>query len=166
MSFNFKEYMLDCATRLKDVGHTEDQLKFFRVSSIGHLDEVLSNLSNIEFPALLIQDNMEGNLGDHNTSNNYIDTPYYVFYIIKHVGHENHDQREEAKKECKTIGFKMLSKMVNDKRNLIHGLTFLQFVNIPYQTIGPIGDNCFGVMFSFSVSDNANLVYNANDWNL
>lgn len=166
MIFNFKEYMLDCAKRLKYVGHTENHPKFFRVSSIGHLDEVLSNLSNIEFPALLIQDNMEGNLGDQNISNNYIDTPYYVFYIIKHVEYENHDKREEAKIECKNIGLKILSKMVTDKRNLTHGLTFLQFVNIPYQTIGPIGDNCFGVMFSFSVSENADLVYNANDWDL
>jgi len=164
MSYNHKTYMLDCATRLTDIGHTEDAPKFFRISSIGHLDEVLSNLTQIQFPALLVHDNMEGSLGDRNTSNNYIDTPYYVFYIVKHVELEDHDGREAAKKECKTIGLKILSKMVHDKRDLLHGLTFLQFANIPYQTIGPIGDRCFGVMFSFSVSENANLIYDTNDW--
>ncbi len=162
--YNHINYMLDCATRLKEIGHTTETPKFFRVSSIGHLDELLSNLNKIEFPALMVDDNTDGTVGDRNKSDNYVDSPLFNFYIVKHVELEDHDARQTAKTDCKNIGFKILSKMARDKRKLLNGLTWLEFTNLPYQTIGPIGDNCFGVMFSFTVSNNANLFYNANDW--
>jgi len=163
--FDFITYMRDCATRLKDIGHSESSQKFFRISSLIQLDEVLGNLSEIAFPALLVHDNVEGTVGDINISDNYLDSSFYVFYVIKHVEYGNYQQQEDAKADCKAIGLKILSRMLRDKKRGNLGLTFLQFANIPYQTVGPLGDNCFGVMFSFSVPDTANLIYNAEDWN-
>lgn len=92
-------------------------------------------------------------------------TPYFVFYVVQHAGLEDYDAQQAAKEECKTIGFKIFSKMLREKRLDLNGLAFLDFTVVPYQTIGPIGDNCFGVMFSYSVTDMANITYNSNDWN-
>lgn len=160
--YNHKTYMLDCAIRLKAIGHTAEAPKFFRYSSLGHLDEMLSNLKKMEFPALGIPDNQDGSIG--NSHDNTVDTPQYDFCIVKHVDLEDHDAREAAKAECKAIGFKIIARLRYDARKLHHGLTFLSFSNIPYQTIGPIGDNCFGVLFSIHVADNANLVFVTEDW--
>lgn len=162
--YNHKTYMLDCATRLKAIGHTEAAPKFFRYSSLGHLDELLSSMNDIEFPALGIPDNQDGSLG--NAADNAVDTPQYDFCIIKHVDYEDHDARETAKAECKAIGLKIIARLRYDARKMQNGLTFLRFSNVPYQTIGPIGDNCFGVLFSIQVADTANVIYVAADWNL
>lgn len=162
--FDFITYMRDCATRLKDIGHTEETPKFFRISGLAQLDEVLGNLSDMGFPALLVHDNTEGIIADRATSDNYLDSPYYVFYVVEHVEYGNYEKQEEAKETCKAIGLKILARMLRDKKRGNLGLTFLQFSNIPYQSIGPVGDNCHGVMFSFSVADTANLIYDTNDW--
>jgi hypothetical protein len=165
MTFNFITYMRSCAETLKDIGHTEQTPKFFRISGLLELDEVLSNLSDMGFPAMLVHDNTEGVIADRAPSDNYLDTPYYVFYIVQHVSYADHDAQELAKAQCKTIALKILARMLRDKKRGKNGLTFLQFNNIPYQGIGPIGDNCHGVMFTFQVPDSANLIYNADDWN-
>jgi hypothetical protein len=164
MSFDFITYMQACATNLKDIGHSESSKKFFRISGLAQLDEVLGNLSDIAFPAILVHDNTEGSIADRSISDNYLDSPYFTFYIIDHVEYGNYQAQEEAKANCKAIGMKILAKMLRDKNRGNFGLTFLQFSNIPYQSIGPIGDNCYGVMFSFSVPDAADLIYNADDW--
>jgi hypothetical protein len=164
--FNFITYMRDCAEKLNSIGHTEETPRFFRISGLLQLDELLGNISNISFPALLVHDNTEGLIADRSVSDNYLDSPYLVFYVIQHVPYADYDAQQEAKADCKTIGLKILARMLRDKKHGLHGLTFMQFNNIPYQNIGPIGDNCHGVMFSFSVPDTANLIYNADDWNL
>jgi len=166
MAYDNDAYMLDCATRLKDIGHTEEVPKFARISGLTQLEEFLSNISKLQFPALLVHNNHEGRLGDPGRSDNYLDSPYFVFYVVKHAEYDNHDAQQEAKESCKNIGFKIIARMLRDKRNPVSnaGLMFLDFSNIPYQTIGPIGDNCFGVMFSFTVADTANITYNADDW--
>jgi hypothetical protein len=164
MIFNFKTYMLETAQKLKAIGHTDSEKKFFRVSGIGQLDELLSNLGIAQFPALIVEENQDGVLADRAPSDNYLDTPYFVFYIAEHVPLEDHDAREAAKLNCKLLGFKIIGRMLRHKRRGMFGLTFLNLRNVNYQTIGPIGDNCYGVMFSFTVSDTADIMYNADDW--
>lgn len=164
MAFEFKTYMLECAVKLKEIRHSEEKKKFFRISGLGHLDELLSNLSKAQFPALVIEENHDGTIGDRSISNNYMDTPYFVFYVVDHAPFDDHDARERIKLECKKTGLKILSRMLRHKIRGERGLMFLQFQSIPYQTIGPIGDNCYGTMFSFTVSDTANVVFNPDDW--
>lgn len=157
-------YMLDCATRLKDIAHTEDTPKFFRVSGLAGMEEYLQQLNEAQYPALMVHDNTDGAIGDPNRSSNYLDNPYYVFYVIDRPEYGNADQSEAVKKKCKVIGKKILAKMLRDKTRGLKGLDFLDFSNIPYQTIGPIGDQAVGVMFSFSVREDANIIYDGNDW--
>lgn len=164
MRFNFVEYMENCAIRLKSIGHKPETPKFFRISGIMQLDEVLGNLSKMSFPALLVDDNLEGMIADRSPSDNYLDTPYYVFHVVNHVPLGDFDRQEEVKRESKGIALKILAKMLRDKRRGLHGLTFLQFGNINYQAVGPLGDNCYGIMVSFTVPDTAPLVYDENDW--
>lgn len=162
--FDFIPYMLDCATRLKAIRHTEENPRFFRVSGLAGLEEYLQRLSEAQYPCLLVHDNQDGNVGDTSTSDNFLDNPYYAFYVVTRPEFGNADESETAKKLCKSIGFKILARMKRDKRNQVNGLAFLRFSSIPYQTIGPIGDQAVGVMFSFTVTDQASLVYNDADW--
>lgn len=162
--FDFIPYMKDCATKLKDIAHTDDNPKFFRVSGLAGLEEYMQRFTEAQYPALLVQDNQDGSIGDMNRSDNYLDNPYHVFYIVDRPEYGNADSSEATKKRCKAIGKKILAKMRRDKRNQANGLAFMNFSNVPYQSIGPIGDQAVGVMFSFTVPDQSDMVYNADDW--
>lgn len=165
--FNFKTYMLDCATRLKDIAHTNSVHRFFRCSGIAGLEELLNEQTDITGRVLVIHNNEEGSVGDINRSDNFIDSPYCVFYVLERVENYNDfDAEELAKANCKATGFKILARMIREKRLGLNGLSFLDLTSVPYQNVGPVGLNFHGVMFSFTVTDgNSNLVYNAADWN-
>ena len=162
--FDFIAYMLDCATRLKDIQHTAESPKFFKISGLAGLEGYLQQLTEAQYPALLVHDNQDGSLGDQNRSDNFLDNPYYVFYVVARPEYGNADSSETIKKQCKAIALKIIGRMRRDKRNLANGLQFLNFGNIPYQTIGPLGDGAYGIMVSFTVTDQLGSIYNANDW--
>jgi len=159
--------MLDCATRLKTIGHTDYVHRFFRCSGIAGLEELLNQQTDITGRVLVIHNNEEGSVGDMVHSDNFLDSPYYVFYVLEKVENYNDfDSEELAKQNCKTDGFKILSRMIREKRLGLNGLDFLDFTSVPYQNVGPVGVNFHGVMFSFTVTDGDNrLVYDINDWN-
>ncbi len=169
MEFNFTEYMRDIAIKLKDIAHTAETKKFHRISSIAKLEELLSSSSNAGYPALIVVDNREGRYLDRN-SDNLLDSRYYSFYVIKNVANQDIAGREAAIKECETIIKKILGKFFNDMANDNRGIqpqTGLRNLNrdsITYYTIGPIGDNCFGIQVTFTMLQPTGIKYNADDW--
>ena len=162
--FDFVTYMRDCAVRLKDISHSPSQQRFFRVSGISQLEELLANLPDASTPALLVENNTDGRITDPGPADNFLDIPYFVFYVIEKAPFNDFDRIEQAKAETKAIGLKILARMLHDRRHYRNGLIMLRFDNIPYQSIGPIGDNCFGTMFSFTVHNPMAATYTANDW--
>ena len=74
--FNFHDYMLDCATRLKTLGHTSSNPRFFKVNTIIGLEELLNNIGVANYPALVIQASTRGSVGDEARSNNFLDNPF------------------------------------------------------------------------------------------
>lgn len=162
--FDFIPYMLDCAERLKDIRHSASEPRFFRISGISQLEEMLANLPDVSTPALLVENNSEGRLTDPGPSDNFLDIPYFVFYVIDKAPINDFDRIEQIKASTKAIGLKIFARMLADRRNYRNGLIMLKFDNVPYQSIGPIGDNCFGTMFSFTVQNNVDTRYSASDW--
>lgn len=156
--------MQQCAQELKDIRHSESQMRFFRVSGLTRLEELLFNLPEASFPAVIVENNQNGSLGDRSPSDNFIDIPYYEFSVIQRTEFNDHDAIESAKEQCKAIGMKIISRMIRDKRYMANGLTFLDVNSINYLTFGPIADHTFGVSFAFTVRDQADVTYNATDW--
>jgi hypothetical protein len=147
--------------------HDDYTKRFFRCSGIAGLEELLNELTDITGRMLVVHNNQEGSVGDISRADNFLDSPYYVFYVLEKVENYNDfDAEELAKANCKAAGFKILSRMIREKRLAQNGLTFLDFSSIPYQNVGPVGLNFHGVMFSFTVTDgDSRLVYDTNDWN-
>jgi hypothetical protein len=162
--FDFIEYMLACARELKDVLHSETQQRFFRVTGVTQMEELLFNLPDASYPAIMVENNRNGTLSDRSPSDNYMDMPYYSFMVIDKAGFNDHDLVESAKEKCKAIGMKVISRMVRDKRLMTNGLTFLNVSGIAYTTFGPVADNTYGVSFSFTVPDRAEIGYTPSDW--
>lgn len=164
MTFDALTYFRTMATKLNDIGHTEENEHFFRVRNLYDMNELLDRLSNANFPALLINDSMDGSMGDFAMSDNYLDEPQFVFYVLAEADITNQASIDQAVQTAKTIGQKIISMMLRHKMQGKHGLEFLDMTNIPYQTIGPIGDFCYGMMFFVNVSEHIELIVNPEDW--
>ncbi|MFA6400882.1 MAG: hypothetical protein WCX31_04545 [Salinivirgaceae bacterium] len=163
IQFDFITYMEDVAIKLKDIGHNEFNKRFFRISGIAGLEELIGELPDAQYPALMVVENNEGRISD-NLGDNFVDTPSYEFYIVTNYEFADHGARAAAKKQCKTIGQKILAKMLHDSRQRLHGLDLMQFGNIPYFPVGPFGDRAISVYFRFDVNQSSGMVYNAADW--
>lgn len=164
--FDLFGYMRDCAVRLKGIGHSDLQHRFFRITGLTQLEELLFNLPDASFPALMVENNQNGMLTDRSASDNYVDIPYYSFMVAAKADFNDHDQIQQVKVQCKSLGLKIISRLVHDKRKMINGLTFLSVSSITYTTFGPVADKIYGVSFSFTVPDNSEISYTASDWEL
>lgn len=162
--FDFIPYMRDCALRLKSIQHSASAPRFFRISGLRQLEELLSSLPEASTPALMVENNTDGRVGDFSVSDNFLDIPYHVFYVISKANFNDHEAIENAKKNTKAIGFKILGRMLRDRNSGLHGLIMVDMKSISYQTVGPIGDNCYGTMFSFNIANAAGIKFIAEDW--
>ena len=162
--FDLIDYMRDCAVRLKGIGHSDLHQRFFRITGLTQLEELLFNLPDASFPALMVENNQNGMLTDRSASDNYVDIPYYSFMVAAKADFNDSDGIQLAKKLCKSLGVKIISRMVHDKRSMARGLSFMNVSGITYTTFGPVADNIYGVSFSFTVPDLSEISYNLLDW--
>lgn len=162
--FNLTDYLLDVSEKLIELQHTENDKHYSRVSSVVGLEEYLSNMTFNTGWQLIAVDTRSGRFDDGSYSDNLIDSQLYSFYLVKALEHHNFDARQQLIKDCEVIVKKILSKMFYDKREGLNGLLDLQRGSISYDTIGPIGNNCHGLMVFFTVLDATDIAYNANDW--
>lgn len=169
--YDYVDYMENVAVKLKELRHTDDSKKFYRISNITFLEELLQNLTDngIKDYILIVEDNMEGRFDD-NSANALSDDQYYSFYIAKNIELNNFDDRQAAIKQCMVIIKKIYSKMfrdrANDNKGALNqtGLRNLDRSKISYQTVGPFAENFHGIMTSFIVSPSAGIKYDENDW--
>ena len=164
IKFDFLTYMENVARKLKDIAHTDDNRRFFRISGIAGIEEYLNELPDVNGTSLMVVENPEGNISD-NRGNNFTDEPDFEFYVTKKYTYGDADERSKAKNDCKIIGQKIIAKMLKDKADRVNGLDLLQLSRVPYFCVGPFGDSAIAVYFKFNVIQSANLVYNVNDWN-
>jgi hypothetical protein len=125
---------------------------------------LIFNLPDACYPAIMAENNQNGNLTDRTRSDNFVDIPYFQFAVIGKSEFNDHDAVEALKEQCKAIGLKIVSRMIRDKRLMVNGLTFLDTSSISYLTFGPIADHVYGVSFSFTVPDQADITYSSSDW--
>jgi hypothetical protein len=164
MSFDALSYFENVAKKHVQILHTDSEKHFFRTRSLATLDELLNDLSTANFPALMVHDTIDGMLGDFGQSDSYIDEPQFIFYVLQRVDFGDHVAVDDAIQQCRQIGKSILARMLRHKVRGEHGLDFLDMSRISYQSVGPIHDNVYGMMYMMSVADDAGLLYNAEDW--
>lgn len=175
MAFDFTAYMKGIAETLKDIRHSDSssEKRFFRISSVMNIDEMLQNFTTAGSACIMVEDNRTGRYQEAGGSMSYLDNQSYSFLIMKHCEQFDAESREQVKKDCEAIMKKIISKFKKDKAyDLQHpgetrtGMRDFNMSTIYYQTIGPVGDNYYGMLVQFARLEpvNADLVYNDNDW--
>lgn len=173
--FDFTGYMKTIAEKLKEIKHSDSDTakKFFRISSVMNLEEMVDNFTNAGSPCLMVEDNRSGRMMEPQNSQSYLDNQNYAFLIIKHCQQFDASDREQIKKDCDAIMKKIISKFKNDRKyDLTHpgetrtGMRDFDMNTVAYQTTGPLGDNYYGMLVQFAMISpiNSELVYNTEDW--
>ena len=163
-AFNFIPYMKSIAVSLKELQHTDNDKHFHRIQSLPGMEELLSNTNFITGYQLLVLDRKSGRLDDSSRSDNLLDRKFNTFYVVKSVEQGNFDARQTAIEGCETIVRKILSKLFKDKWDNTAGLHDLDRSSVTYDTIGPFGQNFFGLMVTFSLLNTAGISYDTDDW--
>lgn len=165
-TYNHNTYMLDCATRLKALGHTTEKPRFFRANTIIGVEELLNSIGIANYPALVILTSIKGRIGDEARSNNFLDHPFYSAFVIDKPMQTGYtpEQMHDSKQLCKSIMLKIMGKMRSDRQKQSKGLHFMKLLSVPYQEVGPLGAGSYGVMFNFEVTRHDGLPHNTDDW--
>lgn len=169
MEFNFIEYMRNLASSHKLLRHTEGNKRFYMITSINNLEELLSN-TKTNFPVMCVNNDDSGRFNDNNADMVFDRKPYsfYVFANSKNVM----DMKEMIvqRELCLVIGFDFFIKMKADKKSDMKGifpktgLRNLDISSFTYFQVGPLLDNIIGYEFFFSMDNKPDLKFDANAW--
>lgn len=157
------DYLKILASEHKEILHTdESNRRIFRISGIAGMEELLSNQTDISYPAVLVEVNDDGTFGDVSRSDNWLDNPTHVFFIVDRSQPGDNEALEASRKRTKRIGFEFLARM---KRERFEAFRFADFSNINYQTIGPFGDSVIGFMITMRFNQPSDYFqYNPETW--
>jgi len=167
MAFDYIDYMRDVAERLKEIQHSEAEKRFHRISGIFGLEEMLSNIINMEGFQVMVNDTLEGRF--ISTDSALIDNPSFIFYVIHDLETNDFDTREITLGLCREIIKKIISKIYHDKetdsRNqTTYGLNYFRPETLRYTTVGPFGSKFYGIQVTFNIFEKGYVVYSDNDW--
>ena len=123
--------------------------------------------SNIIYPALILT-NLSGNFEASNLDN-ILDLINGGFLIIGHLNQiDDFSGEMQLVSKMKQIGTDIIARMLHDymRCELLTLKAIPGFKNnsVSYETLGPVFDNDYGVMFSFKLLDCLDLEYNSEKW--
>jgi hypothetical protein len=169
-NFDFTGYMRNIAINLKDIGHIEDDdsnKRFYRISGLDKMQEVVDNFSNLPQFVMIIEDNAEGGMVNNN---GLFDKTLCSFFLMKKAELNDADDREDIKNDCISAMRKILSRIRRDYYSDNVGDTDLGIRNVDfnswqYSTFGPILNTCYGIHIVFTTGNSINTEYDGADWN-
>jgi len=175
MAFDYITYMRNVAINMKAIAHqtTGNGKKFYRVSGLSSMEEVLSNLTDTNmYPAILVNDLEMGRIADEGPANNYLEKQTHIFYVVGYADLNDFAAKEKSLSDLKAIVHKIIGKMIHDSNadykplTVRTGMRNLDRRSFFYQVVTGIGPFCHGYMVSFEIqpSVNAELKYNEDEW--
>ena len=123
--------------------------------------------STINYPALILT-SLSGNFEASNMDN-ILDSVNGGFMILSHLDHVDDFSAEmQLISKMKQIGTEIISRMLYDymKCELLtqKAIPGFNINSVNYETLGPVLDNDFGVLFSFKIQDCLDLEYVPSKW--
>ena len=132
------------------------------------INEPLSALrSNIKYPALILT-SLSGNF-DASNLDNILDSVNGGFMILGHLDQVDDFSAEmQLVSKMKQIGTDVIARMLYDYLKCeplaLKVIPGFSINSVAYETLGPVFDNDFGVMYTFKLIDCLCLDYNSTIW--
>lgn len=143
--YNHFEYGEHIARHLKQISHTDKKPKFFTAFGLEDLYQFEEKLSGVTGTILIAIDGLESN-SDDNGADSLNDHHTYSFIIARNTDSDRSETITVAAKDCS-----VLAKQI---RNLLfHTPELIDTIERKTEItgIGPIGDNFYGVILTFSL---------------
>lgn len=123
--------------------------------------------STIKYPALILT-SLSGNFEASNLDN-ILDSVNAGFLIIGHLSQVDDFTGEMALiSKMKQIGIDIISRILHDHLKCemlaVKAIPGFNVNSVNFETLGPVFDNDFGVLFSFKIQDCLDLEYNPEKW--
>lgn len=156
--YNHFEYGKRIASTLKAIDHHQGRKRFFEAHGLEDLFELEEVLSSVNGTILIAVDGCESE-SNYNRADGVMDTRHYAYIIASPtIG----DQPASI-----TAAIDKSRKLCKQVRNLLlHDPDLMGYLNrnTEMNGIGPIGDNFYGCMLSFSIDEPDDLQLNPDDW--
>ena len=123
--------------------------------------------SNIKYPALILT-SLSGNFEASNLDN-ILDLINGGFLIISHLDQiDDFSGEVQIVSKMKQIGTDIIARMLHDHQKCEHltlkAIPGFNINSVSYETLGPVFDNDYGVIYSFKLLNNCYLEYNSAKW--
>lgn len=119
-----------------------------RVTGLMGMEEIMENLRSITPLMLLIEDDGDGYL---DLEDGNFDNGVHTFSIVDLVKLGDSSDRYRALNACMAAGLKVLKKMIADSADFGDPAYGFDRSRINYQRIGPLVNNGWGYMFTYTV---------------
>lgn len=154
--FKYGEHI---ARHLKPISHTDNKPKFFTAFGLEDLYRMDEKLSSVTGTILIAVDGLEAN-SDDNGADSLNDRHTYSFIIARNTDSDRSETITTAAKECS-----VLAKQI--RNYLFHAPELTDTIERKTEItgIGPIGDNFYGVILTFSFLTPENFFIDQTFWN-
>ena len=158
MEYDHFNYGESLASSHKDISHTPQRKRFFTAFGLEDLTTMNDSLSSINGTILIAVDGCESDSED-NGSDGLNDKQIYSFIVARNTISGNPTSINQAAKECKRICKQIRNRLFNDP-------TLIGIIdrNTQINGIGPIGDNFYGTVLTFSLNVPEDYFIDARYW--
>ncbi len=154
--FDFLSYAEVLAGRLKAVGHSEGHRRFFHSFGLEDLVFFTDRLSSLDGFVMIAVDGHESESTD-NRADALADTRHYGIIICRNTVADDPASISSAFADADRLCREVRNRMLHELRPYISRDTEIN-------GIGPIGDNFYGCLLSFTVEDTEGFAIDQTQW--
>jgi len=149
--YNHFDYGLELTQRMKlFVPEKATDVIYYKAPNSDTLASISNRLSSIHFPVLVAIDGKDSDFDD-NDSDQLLKKPQFFFMILKPARNDDPEDILDAQRICEANALQIQAKLMADCRNYEKGLTGLMLNTFTIRSIGPVGDNLYGVIVGFNI---------------
>lgn len=154
--FNYGERL---ASKIKPIAHTPEKPRYFKAFGLEDLFTFDEKLSSVIGTILIAVDGYESDSKD-NGADGLTDTQQYAFIVARNTVSDRSDTIASAFSECRKICKQIRNALFQDVQ-----LSSIIDRDTQINGIGPIGDNFYGCLLSFSIRESENFLLDETFWN-
>lgn len=163
--YNHFQYAGNLTTSLRffQPGIQKNRKVLFTSPNSDSLYSISQKLSEISYPVLVAVNGYDADYSD-NDADALFEKAQYFFMILQPAIADNPEDILSRQEECKENALQIQAKLIKDSRAYKSGLTGLLTDTFTIRSIGPIGDNLYGVIIGFNVQENIEYFIKEDMW--
>jgi len=147
-------YGLDLSKTMK-LFQPKAEKAFHKAPNSDTLASISNRLSEINYPVLVAIDGKDSTFED-NDAEALLKKPQFFFMLIMPAKNDDPSDILNAQAICEANALQIQAKLIAESRKFQKGLTGLLNSSFTIASIGPIGDNLYGVIIGFQLQHGVN----------